>query len=60
MAQEEMTAEEFEALARDLGLPLRPGAAPELARAYVRLRALAEQVRAERELDAEPAQIFKP
>ena len=58
--KEELTPEAFEALARELGLPLRPGAAPEMARAYAKLRQLAEQVRAERDLGAEPAHIFKP
>ena len=60
MAQEEVTPQELEALARALGLALRPGAAPEMAKAYPKLRALAERVRAEREIGAEPAHIFKP
>jgi hypothetical protein len=61
MAQEEeLTPEEFETLARRLGLPLRPGAAPEMAKAYARLQAMAAQMRAERDIGAEPAHIFKP
>ena len=58
--KEDLTTEEFETLARQLGLPLRPGAAPEMAQAYAKLRALAEQVRTERDLGAEPAHVFKP
>jgi hypothetical protein len=58
--KEELTTEEFETLARQVGLPLRPGAAPEMARAYARLRVLAERVRAERDIGAEPAHLFKP
>ena len=59
MAQEEVTPEEFEALARAAGLKLRPGAAPEMAKAYAKLRELAQQVRGERGVDAEPSNIFK-
>lgn len=44
--KEELTPEELEALARQLGLPLRPGTAPEMARAYAILQELAERVRA--------------
>ena len=44
--KEELTPEEFEALARQLGLLLRPGAAPEMARAYALLQEFAERVRA--------------
>ena len=58
--KEDLTPAEFEALARRLGLPLRPGAAPEMAAAYVKLQSLAERVRTERDLGAEPAHIFKP
>jgi len=58
--KEKLTTEKFEALARDLGVALRAGAAPEMAEAYARLQALAEQVRAERDHGAEPAHIFKP
>jgi len=58
--KEDLTPEAFEALARELGIGLRPGAAPEMAGAYARLQVLAKQVRAERELGAEPAHIFKP
>jgi hypothetical protein len=58
--KEELTSAAFEALARELGLALRPGAAPEMARAYARLQALAAQVRAERDIGAEPAHTFKP
>lgn len=56
----EVSPAQFETLARKLGLPLRPGAAPEMAKAYGRLQALAEQVRDERDLGAEPAHTFKP
>lgn len=55
-----VTPAQFEALARELGIGLRPGAAPEMATAYARLQALAQQVRSERDLGAEPAHIFKP
>lgn len=58
--KQDLTPEAFEALARELGLPLRPGAAPEMAKAYARLQALGERVRAERDIGAEPAHIFKP
>ena len=60
MAKEEIGPQELEALARELGLPLRDGAAAEMAQAYPKLRALAERVRAERDIGAEPAHIFKP
>ena len=55
-----LTPQEFQALARDLGVALRPGAAPEMAKAYARLQELAEQVRAAGDIGAEPAHIFKP
>jgi hypothetical protein len=48
--KEELTPEAFESLARSLGLALRPGAAPEMAKAYAKLQELAEQVRAKREI----------
>jgi len=44
--KEELTPEEFAALARQLGLALRPGAAPEMARAHALLQAFAQRVRA--------------
>ena len=58
--KEELTPEALSALARDLGLALRPGAAPEMAKAHARLQEFARQVRAEREVGAEPAHVFKP
>ena len=58
--KEELTPEALESLARELGLALRPGAALGMARAYAKLQELAEQVRGERDISAEPAHIFKP
>ena len=58
--KEELTPEALESLARGLGLGLRPGAAREMAKAYAMLQEMAEQVRAERDIGAEPAHLFKP
>ena len=59
MAQEEVTPEEFEALASAAGHTLRAGSAAEMAVAHAKLQELARQIRGERGLDAEPSNIFK-
>jgi hypothetical protein len=57
---QKLTPQALEALAGGLGLALRAGAAPEMAKAYARLQELAEQVRAAADERAEPAHLFKP
>ena len=55
MAEEALTQAEFEALARRLGLTLRPGSEQEMAAAFERLMALSQRVRS---AQAEPAHVF--
>jgi len=52
-----VTASEFAALARSVGLTLRPGTEAEMAPIYEKLKELAQRVRA---AQAEPAHVFKP